>query len=109
MILMFMIFLIYGIGTINKHQELGSCTRPGNPKCNRDTWDQYGGYSDACCSDQEKCGIDEGDCNLDSECHGSLICKRNSCPTSPGDEFRRFHERASCCQQPSGIYILGIK
>ena len=77
-----------------------SCKAPGNPKCNPSTWDNY---TDACCSDQEKCGINEGDCNSNSECHGSLICKLDSCPTNQG-----FGERASCCQQPSGSYVMGM-
>ena len=85
---------------MSTNENLGkvSCKPPGNPKCNADTWDKY---KDACCSEQEKCGIDEGDCNLDSECHGSLICKYNGCSTSKG-----FDERASCCQQPSGTYKM---
>ena len=102
------LFKLNAKGTSYGDHEKDSCKPPGNPRCNPDTWDKYGGYSNACCSDQEKCGIDEGDCNLDSECHGSLVCKHNSCPSSPQDESRRFHERASCCQQPSGSYILGI-
>ena len=77
-----------------------SCKAPGNPKCNPSTWDNY---TDACCSDQEKCGINEGDCNSNSECHGSLICKLDSCPTN-----QEFGERASCCQQPSGSYVMGM-
>ena len=75
------------------------CKAPGNPKCSPSTWNNY---TDACCSDQEKCGIDEGDCNSDFECHGSLICKFDSCPIKKG-----FGERASCCQQPSGSYVMG--
>ena len=81
------------------------CKPPGNPNCNQDTWEKY---SNACCSEDEKCSINEGDCNLDSECYGSLICKRNSCPQSE-DISKQFHERASCCQQPSGAYILGTQ
>ena len=81
-----------------------SCKAPGNPKCNPQTWSKYGKYRNACCSDQEKCGEGEGDCNSDSECHGSLICKYNGCPASQG-----FDERASCCQQPSGTYKMCMK
>ena len=76
------------------------CKAPGNPKCSPSTWDNY---TDACCSDQEKCGIDEGDCNSDFECHGSLVCKFDSCPMNQG-----FGEGASCCQQPSGSYVMGM-
>ena len=99
-------------GSSDEQHERTSCKPPGNPRCNRDTWHLYPphfGYSDACCSEEEKCTENEGDCNRDSECRGSLICKHNSCPTSPEDDSKRFHERASCCQQPSGVYILGTK
>ena len=78
-----------------------SCQPPGNPKCNAKTWDTY---SNACCSEQEKCGVGEGDCNSDSECLGSLVCKYNGCPANQG-----FHKRASCCEQPSGTYKMGRK
>ena len=65
----------------------------GNPKCNPNTWTEY---QDGCCSREEPCGVNEGDCNDDSECFGSLICSRSFCPDT------RFHVRASCCAQPSG-------
>ena len=85
-----------------------NCKAPGNPRCNPESWEKYGGYSNACCSEEEKCTINEGDCNLDTECYGSLVCKPNSCPISE-DDSKKFHKRASCCQQPSGTYILGAK
>ena len=83
--------------------EGATCKLPGNAKCNPSTWDKYEGYHDACCSDLEKCGIDEGDCNSDSECLGSLICLYNGCAASQG-----FDERASCCQQPSATFKMGM-
>ena len=92
--------------TYNESDTKFSCKAPGNPRCNPESWDRYGGYSNACCSEEEKCTINEGDCNLDTECYGSLICLPNSCPPSK-DESRKFHKRASCCQQPSGTYKLG--
>ena len=56
------------------------CKPPGNPKCNIDTWKIYGGYSDHCCTNEQQCYINEGDCDFDSECLGSLVCLPNSCP-----------------------------
>ena len=97
----------FGIGTNDTDTQIG-CKAPGNPKCNPDSWEDYGGYSNACCSEEEKCTINEGDCNLDTECYGSLVCRPNSCPVSTNSS-RKFHKRASCCQQPSGTYILGMK
>ena len=82
-----------------------TCRARGNPRCNPETWGMYGGYSNACCSEEEKCAINEGDCNRDSECYKNLICKPNSCPISK-DSCKKFGERAACCQQPSGTYVL---
>ena len=93
-------------GSDNGEDAKIGCKAPGNPRCNPESWKFYGGYSNACCSEEEKCTINEGDCNTDTECFGSLICKANSCPTS-ADPSKNFHERASCCQQPSGTYLLG--
>ena len=80
-------------------KEKGGCKPPGNPRCNPATWIEY---SNGCCSPEEPCGETEGDCNGDSSCIGSLVCEENSCQPSKG-----FHLRASCCQQPSGLLILG--
>ena len=93
-------------GSDNGEDAKIGCKAPGNPRCNPESWKFYGGYSNACCSEEEKCTINEGDCNLDTECYGSLICMPNSCPIAK-DVSRKFHKRASCCQQPSGTYKLG--
>ena len=84
-----------------------NCQPIGNPRCNPETWKSYGGYSNGCCSPEEKCFIDEGDCNFHDDCAGSLVCTPNSCPLSI-DPAKTFHKRAACCQQPSGEYIYGI-
>ena len=92
-----------------------SCKTPGNPKCNPETWNDFihgngsRGYRNSCCSDQEKCGVGEGDCNSDSECHGSLVCEYNGCSPTTTDTTLGFSKHASCCQQPSGTYILSMK
>ena len=83
-----------------------NCKPTGNPKCNPATWNSYEGYSDGCCSEEEKCSVGEGDCNFHDECVGSLVCIPNSCPQSE-DDSKKFHPRASCCRQPSGEYIYG--
>lgn len=101
------VFSIFApVAVVFRLDERVDCKAPGNPKCNPDSWEKYGGYSNACCSEEEKCTINEGDCNLDTECYGSLICKPNSCPISQ-EISRQFHKRAACCQQPSGSYKLG--
>ena len=89
-------------GTNNEMNTRIGCKADGNPRCNPESWGRYGGYSNACCSEEEKCTINEGDCNLDTDCYGSLVCRQSSCPKNKG-----FDIRASCCQQPAGKYILG--
>ena len=89
-----------------------NCNPTGNPRCNQATWKRYNGYNDGCCSPEEKCSINEGDCNSHEDCAGSLVCTPNSCPSSKDPEIKakfKFKELASCCQMPSGEYIYGIK
>ena len=85
-----------------------NCKPYGNPRCNRNTWNNYVGYNDGCCSKEEPCSINEGDCNFHEDCLGSLVCTPNSCPIST-DKSKSFNKRAACCQQPSGEYIYGMK
>ena len=61
----------------------------GNPKCDPKTWSQY---DDDCCSVEEPCGLGQGDCDVDIECAGDLICGENNC----GVEFT--NRGADCCQ-----------
>lgn len=79
------------------------CKPTGNRNCNPGTWTAY---TNGCCTEQEKCAINEGDCNLHTECQGSLVCEPDSCPTSE-NQTRQFHPRASCCQLPRGEFIPG--
>jgi len=65
----------------------------GNPKCNPNTWE---GYNNECCSVEEPCGLGEGDCDIDDECYGHLVCGKNNCRRD-GTGFTIF---ADCCQPP---------
>ena len=47
---------------------------------------------DSCCTDSEKCGVGEGDCDYDSDCHGSLKCGHNNCP-----QVVTFGSGDDCC------------
>ena len=77
----------------------GKCTVGGNRKCNHLSWDEFGGYRDGCCTPDQKCGLDEGDCSDDSDCHAGLVCGTKNCPKGVG-----FSERASCCEPISGVF-----
>ena len=53
----------------------------------------YESYDRECCSHEEPCGINQGDCDGDSACQGNLICGTDNCP-SP------FPSSADCCVNP---------
>ena len=35
-------------------------------------------YDRSCCSKYKPCGMNEGDCDSDSDCAGSLICRNRN-------------------------------
>ena len=49
-----------------------------------------------CCSEDNPCGVGQGDCDNDSECEGSLTCVRYSCDDSLKNESF-FDLRTDCC------------
>ena len=55
-------------------------------------------YDGECCSVAAPCAINEGDCDIDSECKGNLICGSNNCPA-------HFPSKADCCESPFGKQI----
>merc|ERR1711992_526723 len=63
---------------------------PGPNVCNGIGF-PYDPYFRECCSSSKPCGLNEGDCDKDSECSGSLVCGKNNCP-SP------FPSNADCCE-----------
>jgi hypothetical protein len=46
------------------------------------------------CSAENPCEVNAGDCSLDNECRGNLICSRSNC------EGPRLSLYAKCCQEP---------
>ena len=73
----------------------------GNPKCNPNTWEAY---NNECCSIDEPCGVGEGDCDLDEECHGDLVCGKNNCRRD-GTGFTVFSD---CCELPPETTRSGL-
>ena len=47
-----------------------------------------------CCSDDNLCGINQGDCDFDHQCQFGLRCGSNNCPASLG-----FESEFDCCFQ----------
>ena len=62
--------------------------------CTTDCTDGSGGT--ACCTSSNKCGVGEGDCDMDADCIGSLKCGVDNCDTSLG-----FPGNYDCCFNPS--------
>ena len=56
-------------------------------------------YDGECCSVVAPCAINEGDCDIDSECQANLTCGSNNCPAP-------FPSSADCCYSSSGKIIL---
>merc|ERR1719412_2354703 len=52
-----------------------------------------------CCTPQNPCPEGQGDCEIDSDCAGSLVCGNNNCK-----QFGSFfHEKDDCCVKPEPI------
>jgi len=46
----------------------------------------------------DKCGVDEGDCDKDEDCQDGLICGKNNCSNKSGEEW---DDSDDCCYAPS--------
>ena len=57
----------------------------------------YGSDVSSCCSSSNKCGLNQGDCDSDSDCSGNLVCGKNNCRAVGGSHFS---SGADCCVQP---------
>ena len=79
-----------------------ACAVGGNRKCNPNTWDEFGGYRDGCCTPDQRCGENEGDCSDDSDCLPGFVCGTKNCPKG-----RSFDDRADCCELFSDVFNPG--
>ena len=57
-----------------------------------------------CCSDDNLCGINQGDCDFDHQCQFGLKCGSNNCPASLG-----FDSKFDCCFQGCKSHRILIK
>ena len=48
----------------------------------------------SCCTVLSRCGINQGDCDSDDECEGTLTCAIGNCVG------HLFPANADCCQEP---------
>ena len=52
-----------------------------------------------CCSSSNQCGANQGDCDSDSDCSGSLVCGEDNCqPPFPID--------ADCCTGKFSFFLI---
>ena len=49
----------------------------------------------SCCTSSNLCGVNEGDCDRDSDCFGKLKCGSLNCPKTAN-----FVHNADCCYDP---------
>ena len=47
----------------------------------------------ACCSDSQPCGLGGGDCDVDQDCQGDLVCGTDNC----GPPHSLVSSSADCC------------
>jgi len=54
------------------------------------------GTDNGCCTADQPCKIGDGDCDLDNQCAGDLVCGTDNCPWGDGDD---------CCMEDPGVEI----
>ena len=52
---------------------------------------------DSCCTSTNKCDVDEGDCDWDSDCKAGLKCGSNNCKVKTGLDW---DSKDDCCFNP---------
>jgi len=78
------------IKTSDKGRKKLSNKISGSRECRRGL--RCSGQDNGCCTKDMPCGEDEGDCDTDAECAGSLLCGKDNCPWGDGDD---------CCVKPN--------
>ena len=51
----------------------------------------------SCCTENNKCKADEGDCNKNEDCKGSLKCGKRNCKNKSGLQWDGDDD---CCYMP---------
>ena len=59
---------------------------------------------DSCCTDENPCGVGEGDCDRNSNCEGELKCGTDNCKKCLGEDLgvdcSKFQPTDDCCYKP---------
>ena len=54
------------------------------------------GINNGCCTETNPCEEGDGDCDLDSQCSGDLVCGIDNCNL---EGLSRFNSRHDCCKK----------
>ena len=69
---------------------------PGQPLTDKDTW--------SCCSTENKCTLNEGDCDSNNDCEDGLFCGIDNCKSvNPG---KPFPSGADCCMNLGKLQLF---
>ena len=52
---------------------------------------------DSCCSEENRCGVGEGDCDSDADCLDGLLCGTGNCPST---RSAFWDSDDDCCYKP---------
>eukprot|EP00729_Bicosta_minor_P018723 gene18723-26427_t len=59
--------------------------------------------NDDCCTPENQCGVDEGDCDSDNDCAPGLQCGYNNCPWGDEDDCCADEDYGELCQCTGGV------
>ena len=60
-------------------------------------------YDGDCCTPENPCGPNQGDCDYDQECKNGLFCGSNNCPL-----FSIFADSSDCCHGEAIFTVQGL-
>ena len=60
---------------------------------------------DSCCTQDNPCGLGQGDCDINHDCTGGLVCGQDNCNIK---EFPSFDSTDDCCMDPSKYLYMNV-
>ena len=61
------------------------------------------GVNNGCCTSIQPCKVDDGDCDDDTHCEGSLKCGVANCNRT---KYPSFEANDDCCYNPKGEFLI---
>ena len=60
-----------------------------------------------CCTPDNKCGEDEGDCDTDNDCQDGLKCGEDNCSNKGnGNPNNEWNAEDDCCYKPGKMNVV---